>query len=448
MFHRHATLLCTALLATDAVADSQGLIEGSQLELRNRNFYFNRDFRNGASNGQGDNAARPADTRKGYREEWAHGVMLGLTSGFTQGPLGLGLDAHAQIGLKLDSGPGRTGTLLLPVSHNRQRNAEVADDYSHAGAALKVRALGSELKWGEMRTSTPVFTTADSRLLPEMATGFYLRNDAVPDLQLEAGHFTAYRDFTSSNADDSLRTRYSDVEVRSLDFVGATYQVNETLSVRLFHARAEDNWLQNYLNINQDVPFSPTSGLDLDLHLYRTDDTGRALSGQVDNTSWSLAGAWRQGAHRITLAYQQIDGDTPFDYVGGLSIDLANSVQISDFNAPGMKSRQARYDLNLAGYGIPGLNFMTRYVTGSEASDQHWRPGRRYAGGALSSYGLYHGAKWHELDLELRYVVQQGPARDLSIRTRVATYRGNHEAQVDLPDINEVRLIVEYPLKF
>lgn len=448
MLHRHATLLCTALLATDAMAESQGVIEGSQLELRNRNFYFNRDLRNHASNGQGNNAARPAQARKGYREEWAHGVMLGLTSGFTQGIFGLGVDAHTQLGLKLDSGPGRTGTLLLPVSHDRQRNAEVSDHYTHTGAALKARALGSELKWGEMRTSTPVFTTADSRLLPEMASGFYLRNAAVPDLLLEAGHFTAYRDFTSSNADDSLRTRYSDIEVRSLDFAGATYQVNDTLGVKLFHARAKDNWLQNYLNINQDVAFSTGSGLNLDLQLYRTDDTGRALSGAVANTSWSLAGAWRQGAHRITLAYQQIDGDTPFDYVGGLSIDLANSVQISDFNAPGMKSRQVRYDLDLAGYGIPGLNFMTRYITGSEANDQHWRAGQHYAGGALSSYGAYDGAKWHELNLELRYVVQQGPIRDLSIRTRMANYRGNQQAQVDLPDINEVRVIVEYPLKF
>ncbi|NQD77836.1 hypothetical protein HP547_25655, partial [Pseudomonas sp. CrR7] len=59
MLHRHATLLCTALLATDAMAESQGVIEGSQLELRNRNFYFNRDLRNHASNGQGNNAARP-----------------------------------------------------------------------------------------------------------------------------------------------------------------------------------------------------------------------------------------------------------------------------------------------------------------------------------------------------------------------------------------------------
>ncbi len=70
MLHRHATLLCSALLATDALAEPHGLVEDSQLELRNRNFYFNRDFRNGASNGQGDNAARPANQRNGYPEEW------------------------------------------------------------------------------------------------------------------------------------------------------------------------------------------------------------------------------------------------------------------------------------------------------------------------------------------------------------------------------------------
>lgn len=445
MRYRPVTLLCTSLLVTDALAATDGFIENSQLELRNRNFYFNRDFRNGASNGQGDNAAKPAGERKGYREEWAHGVMLNLSSGFTQGALGLGLDTHAHLGLKLDSGPGRTGTMLLPISHNRERDAKVADDYSHIGGALKARGYATEVKWGEMRSSTPVFTTADSRLLPEMATGIYLRNDALPGLLIEAGHYTAYHDFASSNGDDSLRTRYSDVEVRSLDFLGASYQLSDTLRVKFFHARAEDNWQQNYLNLNQRFALSPASGLNVDVHVYRSDDTGRGLSGSVDNTSWSVAGAWSQGSHTFTLAYQQIDGDTPFDYVGGLSIDLANSVQISDFNAPGMKSRQARYDLNLAGYGIPGLSFMTRYVTGSAASDKQWHPSPDYAGGILSTYGRYDGAKWHELDMEMRYVLQQGLARGLSLRTRVATYRGNQQAQADLPDINEVRVIMEYP---
>ncbi|WP_416059052.1 OprD family outer membrane porin, partial [Pseudomonas aeruginosa] len=45
---------------------------------------------------------------------------------------------------------------------------------------------------------------------------------------------------------------------------------------------------------------------------------------------------------------------------GGDSIFLANSVQYSDFNGPGEKSWQARYDLNMASYGVPGLTFMVR----------------------------------------------------------------------------------------
>ncbi|XAF18875.1 OprD family outer membrane porin, partial [Pseudomonas aeruginosa] len=50
----------------------------------------------------------------------------------------------------------------------------------------------------------------------------------------------------------------------------------------------------------------------------------------------------------------------------GDSIFLANSVQYSDFNGPGEKSWQARYDLNLASYGVPGLTFMVRYINGKD----------------------------------------------------------------------------------
>ncbi|MFK8329849.1 OprD family porin [Pseudomonas sp. BJa5] len=449
MSRPHATLLCATLLTGHSsllLASAEGFVEDSRLELINRNYYFNRDLRNGASNTQGVNPARPASERNGYREEWAHGLMLRYASGYTQGTLGLGVDAHADLGIKLDSGPGRTGTALLPISHNRQADAKVEDNYSQAGAALKVRAGATELKWGEMRTATPVFTTADSRLLPEMATGLYLRSDALDAVQLEAGHFTAYHEFASSNSDDSLRTRYSDVPVRSLDFLGGSYRLNEALGLKLFYARAQDNWLQSYFNLNYDVPLGMGQGLNLDTHVYRSDATGRELSGPIDNTSWSLAAAYRVGAQRFTLAWQQIDGDTPFDYVGGLSIDLANSVQLSDFNAPGMKSQQARYDLDLAALGIPGLNFMTRYVTGRGASDSGWTPGAHFAGGPASTYGMYDGARWHELDVDVRYVVQQGWARGMLLRTRFAVYRGNVEAQADLQDINEVRVIVEHPL--
>ena len=75
---------------------------------------------------------------------------------------------------------------------------------------------------------------------------------------------------------------------------------------------------------------------------------------------------------------------------------------------------------------------MTRYVRGSNIENQA---------------GTRHDGKNWERDIEAKYVLQSGAAKDLSFRVRQATYRGNDVANgYGLPDNNEVRLIVEYPL--
>ncbi|HFN5130992.1 TPA: OprD family outer membrane porin, partial [Pseudomonas aeruginosa] len=149
----------------------------------------------------------------------------------------------------------------------------------------------------------------------------------------------------------------------------------------------------------------------------------------------------------FTLAYQQVHGDEPFDYIGfggngsgagGDSIFLANSVQYSDFNGPGEKSWQARYDLNLASYGVPGLTFMLRYINGKDIDGTKVDSSSSYAG----LYG--EDGKHHETNLEAKYVVQSGPAKDLSFRIRQAWHRAN--ADQGEGDQNEFRLIVDYPL--
>ena len=83
-----------------------------------------------------------------------------------------------------------------------------------------------------------------------------------------------------------------------------------------------------------------------------------------------MQGAYTIGAHTFTLAYQKVTGDGDYGYGvdGGGTIFLANSVARSDFNAEDEKSWQARYDLNMATFGVPGLSFMTRYVSGSGAN--------------------------------------------------------------------------------
>lgn len=79
------TALSLALGSAPVFAQSEtaeGFIEGSTLSLINRNYYFNRDFRDGES-----------ATGNGYSEEWAHGLMAFFESGYTQGSVGIGVDA-------------------------------------------------------------------------------------------------------------------------------------------------------------------------------------------------------------------------------------------------------------------------------------------------------------------------------------------------------------------
>ena len=117
---------------------------------------------------------------------------------------------------------------------------------------------------------------------------------------------------------------------------------------------------------------------------------------------------------------------------------LANSVQYSDFNGPGERSWQVRYDLAMDTYGVPGLSFMARYINGTGIDGSHADADGAYAG----LYG--EDGSHHETDFEAKYVVQAGPAKDLSFRLRQAFHRAN--ADQGEADNNEMRLIVEYPL--
>ena len=87
-----AGLMASAVAEENAERSKEGFIEGSEVNLLLRNFYFNRDFRKGQSSPAGG----------GYTEEWVQGFMANFSSGFTQGTLGVGIDAFAQLGVRLD----------------------------------------------------------------------------------------------------------------------------------------------------------------------------------------------------------------------------------------------------------------------------------------------------------------------------------------------------------
>ncbi|MBI6620203.1 OprD family porin [Pseudomonas corrugata] len=414
-------LAVSASVSQFAVASSQeeskGFFEDQSLKVLTRALYMNRDFKNNPGG-------------QSYREESGVAARAIYESGFTQGTVGVGVDAFALGTVRIDGGTGRAGNGLFA----QDSDGNLEDTQSRAGGAVKFRLSDTVLKYGNQFTSSPVFSTDDSRLLPEVATGTLITSNEIKGLELSAGRFTSLSSQTGMGR-DSIDVR-SDAQVAagvpagltSANIAGATYQFTDNFVAGVAASDVEDHYKKKYLNLNYTLPINEDQSLNFDFNGYDSQDQGRKLSGDVDNRIWSLAAAYSLGAHKFTVAHQRSTGDSGYVYGvdGGGTIFLANSIQYSDFNNQDERSWQARYDLNMKTYGVPGLSFMTRYVRGDNIT-----------------VGDDTDNKEHELDFETKYVMQSGPAKDLSFRVRSAFYRGSTGVG---SDNNDFRFIVEYPL--
>ncbi|MNZ74694.1 Porin D precursor [compost metagenome] len=415
----------TQLALASQQSEAQGLVEDSSLSVLSRAMYMNIDSRHGASNGASE-SANPA----GYAEETGLGLHAIYESGFTQGTVGFGVDAFGLAGVKLDSGKGRAGALdMQPGSDGRAE-----DTFSRAGAAVKARISSTTLKYGEQFVDLPVLSTDDSRLLPESVEGFLATSGEIEGLELHAGHFTA---LTAQNGmgHDSYEDDFG--KLQSLDLLGGSYAVSDELSVAYYFSDVEvggsdvRGFKKHYANANYTLTLAEEQSLNFDFNIYKTRFDNRDASDD-DNTIWSLAAAYTLGAHTFTLGHQRSSGDTGYYYGadGNGTVYLGNSVQFSDFVGEDERSWQARYDVDMARYGVPGLSFMTRYITGDRITTAAGEEGNE-----------------HEWNVETAYVIQDGVAKDLSFTVRHAVWRANSAYNADYDvDQNETRLIVEYPL--
>lgn len=128
------------------LAASAGFVEDSKATLELRNYYFNQDYRSGT--------AAPSK-----QEEWGQGFILNYASGFTEGPIGFGLDALGMLGIRLDSGKG---THYNPNSTNQagfvfptDSDGRAVDDFSSLGLTAKIRVARTEAKLGTLRPRMP-----------------------------------------------------------------------------------------------------------------------------------------------------------------------------------------------------------------------------------------------------------------------------------------------------
>ncbi len=410
----HAAVLATlgtGLCLTQAAhAD---FIQDSKANLELRNFYFNRDFRQ-------DGAAQSK------QDEWAQGFLLRYESGYTAGTIGVGVDAIGLLGLKLDSSPDRAGSGLLPRGRGAPR--EAADDYSQLGLTAKLKASNSVLKVGTLMPKLPTTLANDSRLLPQTFQGAHLNSTEFAGLTLDAGRLTQVSLRDSSNSEDMTLTTGGAKGIVAtgtsdqFDFAGASYKWNDQLTTGYNYGKLDNLYSQHLLNLTHVLPISAGQALKTDLRYGRSDDEGRS---NVDNRALGAMFTYSLGGHAVGLGYQKMSGDTGFAYIGGTDAFLVNFVQIGDFANADERSWQARYDYNFAALGVPGLTFMTRYLTGDNIT---------LASGA-------EGKEW-ERNTDIAYVIQDGPLKNLGVKWRNATVRSTNFGN----DLDENRLIVSYSL--
>ncbi|MEO4047473.1 OprD family porin [Pseudomonas sp. CAU 1711] len=404
--------LALAILAATAASTAQAaFVEDSSASLSTTNIYLNRDFREG----DGQNK----------REEWGQGLLLDIQSGYTEGSVGFGLDALGMLGVKLDSGGGRTGTDLLPV----QDDGGTPDQFGRLGLTGKVKVSRSEFRYGSHIPELPVVKASDSRLLPQVFEGGLLSSAEIDDLSFIGGRLDKVIDRASTNSEELLlnskNKRFaSGVTADHMDLAGIDYQFAKGLTGRYYYADVEDIYRQHFLGLLTSHALGGGT-LSADLRVSISDDSGSAKAGTIDNRAWNGMLGYAHSGHKFSLGYQQMSGDTGFAYIDGSDPFLVNFVQINDFANADERSWQARYDYNFAALGLPGLSFLTRYIKGDDA---------RVAGSTEE------GREW-ERDIEFKYVVQSGPLKDLYVRMRNASFRSSFARDAD-----ENRLIVGYSL--
>ena len=282
-----------------------------------------------------------------------------------------------------------------------------------------------------MQFKNMAIASSDSRLTPQVFKGGQLISQEIDGLTLDGGYVREVNNRNSGDFEDLSITSggkrgivpSGGNKTDSFKFLGGTYKLTQDLTGAYYYSNLEDLYKQNSFNLVHVLPLGGKQSLKTDLRYARSTDDGRS---NVDNKALGAMITYGLDGHSFGLGYQKMSGDTGFAYLATSSDPfLVNYVQISDFANKDEQSWQARYDFNFASIGVPGLTFMTRYLTGDNVEL-----------GANRS----EGKEW-ERNTELMYVFQEGALKNLGVRWRNATVRSNFAN-----DIDENRLIVSYSL--
>ncbi|WPP45024.1 OprD family porin [Pseudomonas sp. AN-1] len=412
--------ILAAAMAVPAVSQA-ALVEDSKASLELRNMYLNRDFRD-------ETTGTPANPRS-YGELWGQGFIAKFESGYTDGVVGVGVDALGLVGVKLDSGAGRRDGNMMAL----ETDGAPVDNSSQLGLTAKARISKSTLHVGTLQPLLPVVLYNNTRLLPGTYTGGLITSQEVTGLTLHAARLTEYslRDSTDrEDFEDSTATLTDKID--HFDLAGGSYAFNPQLTASYYYGRYDTQYKQHFGGLVHKLPLGDGISLTSDLRYFQTDYDAPGAAKLDDNKFVNGMFTLAVGAHKFGAGFQNMSGDGVLGLIAGADPYSTNLSTYWTFNREDEDAWQVRYDYDFASLGVPGLAFMTRYVSGYNIEQP-------------SGSGQNDGKEW-ERDTDIVYTLQDGSLKGLRFHLRNVTYRSGGVAAVNARDVDENRVIVSYTL--
>ncbi|MGY2376372.1 OprD family porin [Pseudomonas sp. SDO524_S393] len=424
------------LLAVSTVAQAEGFLDDAHAKLEARNVYFNQDNRSGP--------AQPSRL-----EEWGQGFILNVNSGYTQGPVGFGVDALGMLGIRLDSGRGTHGNpnsvtqggFVFPTDSD----GRAVSDFSSLGLTGKMRVAKTELKVGTLMPRLPVVVYNDGRLLPETFQGWQATSKDFDNFTLIGGRLSGVKSRNSSNNEDlAISGAGGPAGKRSNQFyyAGVDYTLRPNLLLQYYYGDLEDFYQQHFVGLVHTLTL-PVGSLKSDLRFFDSSSDGRNGSaagraegyrstgyhnnGEVDNRVLAGLFTYSLGGHAVSLGYQHLNGSSDFPFLnqgdGSATYLITDRQTGARFQRAGENTWVAQHAFNFATVGVPGLTSQVVYQRGGDIkSDQ----GRQH--------------EW-ERDVMLTYAFQSKALTGFAVQWRNAMLRSTVATQRDL---DENRLYLTY----
>lgn len=330
------------------------------------------------------------------------GISVGLPVRVYPGTIGFGVDALGLLGVKLDSGRGRSGTGLLPV-HDDGR---AADEFASLGMTAKAQLAKTTVKYGTLLPRTPVLIYNDARLLPQTYQGTQISSVDIDNLTLTGGYLDRFKLRDSTDSMPIVPDGYGGDKSGDFSYAGAEYKLGKSVRLSYFYGELENFYRQNFAGIQHDLPLGG-GVLTSDLRYFNSVDSGSAYAGKIDNNMLSGQLIYAISGHTFGSGYQTLSGDAGLPFISGATIYSFSNAGIGKFVEEDEKTWMLNYGYNFAALGVPGLTFSTRYLSGNDGKSDTM-------------------VKEWERDAELAYVVQQGAFKGLGVRLRNYVYRSDY----------------------